>query len=278
MTSTDTDSDAKPMVIIDGQPVNIFSPVQALTDIITELKTRRDSFLACTLNVDHLVKLRSDDAFRAAYSKARFVTADGFPIVMLARVRGHSIQRTTGSDLIVPLCQAAASAGYSIFLLGSTDDTLAKAAQYLKQNCPGLEIAGMAAPPYGFDPTSDMASRMADTIAASGARLCLVALGAPLQERFSAHAMELTRGVGFMGVGASLDFFSGRQQRAPKLVQSLNMEWAWRLFSNPRRLWLRYAKCGALVMELLWNEILTTLFLLRNKKAMRDTDSRGLSP
>lgn len=278
MTGAETDTAAKSVVIIGGQPVNVFSPVQALTDIITELKNRRDSFLACTLNVDHLVKLRSDGAFRQAYSKARFVTADGFPIVMLARVRGHSIQRTTGSDLIVPLCRAAAESGYSVYLLGSTEDTLRKAAQYLKLNCPGLEIAGMAAPPYGFDPTSDMASSMADNIAASGARLCLVALGAPLQERFSAHAVGLTEGVGFMGVGAALDFFSGRQKRAPRIVQSLNLEWAWRLISNPRRLWLRYVRCAFLVLELLWNEGLGILPLTRDKQIAGDRDGRGFSP
>jgi len=235
--------------------LNLFSPAQAITAIVEQLKMGRESFLTCTLNLDHLVKLRRDPDFRTAYRQARFVMADGFPIVLLARLRGHTVKRTTGSDLVLPLCQVSAELRFPVYFLGSTPETLAKVSSRLGSLCPGLEISGMRSPDYGFDPSSREADEIATEIGASGARLCFVALGAPLQERFSTRAMMLVQGVCFLGVGASLDFLSGKQRRAPRLLQILNLEWAWRLVNNPHRLWLRYARCGLLFVNLLWREI-----------------------
>lgn len=201
------------------------------------------SFGVFTLNLDHVVKLRASSAFRAAYAKARFVTADGWPIVWAGRLQGVSAQRVTGADLIEPLCMQAAKSGVPVYLFGSRFEALSAAARELALRCPGLSIAGVCSPEGAFDPESEMATEHIRQIRESGAKLCFVALGAPKQEIFSMRALARTSGVGFVCIGAGLDFIAGLEKRAPRWVQVSGVEWLWRLVSNPKRLGGRYWQC-----------------------------------
>ena len=137
------------LVEIDGQSVNVADLTHALQAIINRL-IYPESFLICTLNVDHLVKLRRDSELRKAYARAELVTADGFPIVILGRIRGCQLQRAAGSDLIEPLCTVAARHRLPIFFLGSTFSVLSKSARRLTASRPNLEIAGVYAPSANF--------------------------------------------------------------------------------------------------------------------------------
>jgi len=208
------------------------------------------SFMVCTLNLDHLVKLRRDVEFQKAYSRAKFVTADGFPIVTLASISGSSIELTAGSNSVEPICKMAAHRNLPIYLVGSTLAVLRKSASTLVANYPGLDIRGVFSPPPGFDPTSLLADEIIKIISLSGAKICFVALGAPRQEIFSARAVERTSGICLFPIGASLDFIAGSQTRAPKVLQKLKLEWAWRLMLNPIRHFGRYSRCGYLFFEL----------------------------
>lgn len=201
------------------------------------------SFGVFTLNLDHVVKLRSSSAFRTAYSKARYVTADGWPIVWAGRLQGVTAQRVTGADLIEPLCLQAAKSGLPVYLFGSRFEALSGAARKLALRCPGLSIVGVCSPEASFDPESKMAAEHIKTIKESGAKLCFVALGAPKQELFSSQAMAQTDGVGFVCIGAGLDFIAGLEKRAPRWAQVSGVEWLWRLLSNPKRLGGRYWQC-----------------------------------
>ena len=84
-------------------------------------------------------------------------------------------------------------------------------------------------------------------IGASGAGLCLLALGAPKQEIFAAHAAARLPRTGFMSIGAGLDFLAGTQTRAPAWMRRLAAEWLWRLAGSPRRMAGRYARCFAIL-------------------------------
>ena len=234
---------------VESWGVNIPDMDRAVAAILERL-ARPAPFLVCTLNLDHLVKLRRDEAFRAAYAQAEIVTADGFPIVIAGRWQGAAVTRTTGADLIDPLCREAARRGVPVFLFGSTPEVLFRSARTLHGRYPGLDIRGVASPPGGFRPDSPEADAVIEQLDASGARLCFVALGAPKQELFAAYAMRRLSGVGFIGVGGGLDFIARVQRRAPLLVQKLNLEWFWRLLSDPRRMARRYWECGLLFLEI----------------------------
>lgn len=231
---------------VDGITINVVSLPDAVTSIVSAAQ-RGDNFSVCTLNLDHVAKLQQRPDFRAAYRRARFVTADGFPIVLLSRLLGTPIKRTTGADLVEPVCQAAREKGLPIFLLGSDHHTLATTARRLSQRYRGLEIAGIYAPGPNFDAHSDEADRAIERIRASGAKLCFVALGAPRQELFAARCLDELNGTGLLCIGAALDFIAGTRARAPSLTQRAGLEWAWRMLCEPRRLGPRYARCMAVV-------------------------------
>jgi N-acetylglucosaminyldiphosphoundecaprenol N-acetyl-beta-D-mannosaminyltransferase len=196
-----------------------------------------------TLNLDHIVKLRKDARFRAVYRRAGLITADGFPIVIACRLQGKSVTRVAGSDLIAPISAEAARSGKAIYLFGSNLQVLAKSSRALRERNPGLTVAGMFAPPQGFDPTSEVASRCVAAIGSSGADLCFVALGAPKQELFADHGKSLLPNVSFVCIGAGLDFIAGAQVRAPRWMRSSGLEWLWRAASDPQRLLYRYLLC-----------------------------------
>lgn len=228
-------------------------------------------FSVFTLNLDHIVKLKSDTAFREAYERARFISADGFPIVLAGRLKGHGLKRVTGSDVIDPVCALAASQGLPIYLLGSTDTVLETAVQRLKTRHPGLIVAGYHAPPFGFDPVSEAADDVVERVRKSGAAICFVALGAPKQELFADHASQAGPGPAMLCIGAGLDFIAGKQARAPALAQRLGAEWLWRLATDPRRLARRYLSCLVTFPFFLMEETLAE----RAKRRSRDRSGRN---
>ena len=213
----------------------------------------RDSFAAgrgfalATINLDHIVKLGRDPVFRAAYARQDMVVADGNPVVWLSRLAGSPVSLVPGSELVLPLSAEAVAAGVSVALVGSTEAALQGAADHLRRNVPGVEIAAMIAPPFGFDPAGPQAAEVLAQVRDSGARLCFLALGAPKQEELAARGRDIAPGVGFASVGAGLDFLAGRQTRAPLWVRRLALEWLWRALSSPRRLIPRYAACFAIL-------------------------------
>lgn len=232
--------------------VNVPNAAWLLDRVRQALHTRRGVAVA-TLNLDHVAKLRREPTFRNAYSSHDLVTADGFPIVVAGRLQGLDVERTPGSDLVFPLASLAADLGCSLALVGSTRESLATAGKRLQRDNPGLEIALTVSPPFGFDPLGPGAEQIGRDLRRSGAGLCFLAFGAPKQEILAARLKALAPEVSFVSVGAALDFISGHQVRAPRLFQRLNLEWAWRLFGNPRRLAGRYAQSAAELPGLLWS-------------------------
>ncbi len=207
----------------------------------------REGFALATLNLDHLVKLRGDPAFAAAYAAHDMVVADGNPVVALSRLAGRPVALLPGADLVRPLCALAAGAGVPVALVGSDAGTLARASERLTAEVPGLDIAWRHAPPMGFDPGSDAAGAVLDELRGRQIGLCLLALGAPKQECLAARGRVQAPGVGFASVGAGLDFIAGRQRRAPAWARRLALEWLWRALGDLRRLGPRYARCAAIL-------------------------------
>lgn len=218
-----------------------------LEQAISDRFASRRGFALATLNMDHLDKLRRDRAFRTAYAAQDLVVADGNPIVWMSKLAGRPVDLMPGSDLVLPLARLCAEHGVAMALVGSTQDSLEKAAEVLRRAAPGLEIPCCIAPPFGFDPAGEEAKAILEQVAASGARFCFLALGAPKQEIFAALGREVAPHIGFASVGAGLDFLAGSQVRAPRWVRRLALEWLWRLLSSPKRLAGRYARNFAIL-------------------------------
>lgn len=209
---------------------------------IDQRLARGQGFALATLNVDHLERLAHDLAFRHAYAAQDLVVADGNPIVWMSRLAGTPVALVPGSELVQPLADLAARHRAGLALVGGNKASMQLAAERLMARTPGLQIVLQAVPGFPFDPGGEEADQLIARISQSGARLCLLGLGAPRQERFAIRARDALPGVGFASIGAGLDFISGQQTRAPLLFRRAKMEWLWRMASNPRRLAGRYAR------------------------------------
>ena len=233
-----------------GVTVTVTDQPTLLDDLAARLRAGQ-GFSVATLNLDHVVKLSRNPRFRAAYAAHTHVTADGKPIVWLSRLAGQQVSLVPGSELIEPLVAKAVEARVPVAFFGSSQETLEVAADRLRARHRGLEIALCRAPVMGFDPESAVVEEDIAALKASGARLVFLALGAPKQEVFAARAQMALPEMGFVSVGAGLDFIAGTQRRAPAWVQAIAAEWLWRMLSDPRRLAARYGACIAVLPKLL---------------------------
>lgn len=189
-----------------------------------------------TLNTTGLMLVERMPFYRDFVAGADLVVADGQPLVWLSPLFGPRLPtRVAGIDLIEQLAEQASRLGHSIYLLGAETDTVAAAATELLCRHPGLRIAGYH---HGF--LGDGAAEVARTIAASGANILLVGMGSPRQEQFiDTYWGELGVNIA-IGVGGSFEVLAKRLHRAPRWVQRAGLEWAFRMFQEPRRLTGRY--------------------------------------
>lgn len=209
-----------------------------------------------TCNVDHLIKLQSDAHFREVYSQAEAVVADGMPIVWASRLlRSPLKQRVTGSDIVPALGHLLAQRGYRIFLLGAAEGIAERAKHNLEAQFPEIEIVGTYSPSYGFEQNEKECEWITAMIRSKKPDIVLVGVGAPKQEKWI-HRYHQQYGAPIsIGVGAALDFMAGEVKRAPVFLQRTSLEWVWRLFQEPKRLWKRYLVDDMKFLGLLFREM-----------------------
>lgn len=174
--------------------------------------------------------------------------------------------RVYGPELMLRICARATSEGLSIFLYGSTPEVLERLKSNLVARFPSLVIAGAVPSRFRTISPSEK-TRVVSDIRASGASIVFCGLGCPRQEVWTYEYREAL-GVPIIAVGAAFDFFAGTVRQAPKVLQRYGLEWAFRLVSEPRRLWRRY---------LLLNPRYLTL-LAAQRLGVRRFDGSGIPP
>ena len=173
-----------------------------------------------------------DPEYRDILKRAAMVLADGTGLLWGMRFLGLPLQeRVTGIDFAEHLCRAAAVEGWPVYFLGAKGDTAEVCAAALAARYPGLVVAGAR---DGYFDMEDVS--VPEAVAASGARVLLVAMGLPRQEKWVALHRERLGPLLAVGVGGSFDVFAGRLSRAPRWVQRAGLEWLYRLFQEPGRL------------------------------------------
>ncbi len=200
----------------------------------------RESRYVCAATVHMVMEAHDDPAFRDAVNGADLVTPDGMPLLWGLRLLGvPAATRVRGTDLMGALCARACLERVHIGLYGGTPEVLEALAAVLPRCFAGLRIAYRWSPPFGpVRPEED--DRIVRAINASGARILFVGLGCPKQERWMAsHKGRILAPM--VGVGAAFDFLAGLKRQAPRWMQDAGLEWCFRLLSEPRRLWRRYA-------------------------------------
>ncbi|PCJ56741.1 MAG: hypothetical protein COA73_11700 [Candidatus Hydrogenedentota bacterium] len=221
------------------------------------IQNRLPGFIV-TPNVDHVCMFHRNGRFHEAYERAFIAIPDGTPLMWSAKIFGTPLkQKLSGSDMVPALSEFAARKGYSVFFLGGHPGTAEKSAVALQEQYPGLQVAGVNCPPMGFDTDPKALQAVIDHLIKAKPDICFVALGAPKQEYFMSHYLDVTGIPASIGIGGSFDFVCGRTKRAPKWVQNSGFEWLWRLSMEPRRLWRRYLVDDLIFFHLFFNEIRT---------------------
>lgn len=202
-------------------------------------------FQVSTVNLDFLVRARTDSRVRAIFERSDLNVPDGTPVVWLGRLLGKRIPgRIAGADLVPAVVARLAASGGRVFLLGGEGGVAEKAAARLVEQHPNLVVAGTYQPPRSAVEDMDNAAILT-RLAESRADVLLVALGHPKQERWiEMHRSELPVSVA-IGVGCVLDLIAGHSRRAPRWMQATGLEWAYRLGQEPRRLVKRYVTDAA---------------------------------
>jgi N-acetylglucosaminyldiphosphoundecaprenol N-acetyl-beta-D-mannosaminyltransferase len=238
-----------------GMPFSIteFDAVCAAVD--ARIQSREPGFIV-TPNVNLVCNFHRDPQFREVYPKAFLWLADGMPLMWVARILGVRLpEKLSGSDMVPWLSSHSAKEGYRIFFFGGLPGSADIAAQRLRQRYPTLQVAGSYCPPMGFEKDPEENARAIKTIHDAKPDILFVALGTPKQELWlDAHMHEIQVPVS-IGVGAALDFLSGKVKRAPRWVQRAGCEWVWRLIQEPRRLWRRYLVDDMMIVLLLLREL-----------------------
>lgn len=210
-----------------------------------------------TPNVDHVVLYQESAALRRAYAAAGLVLADGAPVVAASKLLGRPLpERVAGSDLVPQLFNEAAAQRLAlrVYLLGAAPGVGLQAAERIVAAWPGMEVAGVASPPLGFEHDAAINGELVAEINACQADLLLIGLGAPKQELWIyRHQAELRVPVALC-IGATIDFLAGRRARAPRWMRCAGLEWLFRVLLEPRRLARRYARDAWLFPRLLWRE------------------------
>jgi N-acetylglucosaminyldiphosphoundecaprenol N-acetyl-beta-D-mannosaminyltransferase len=242
-------------------------------DAIAALVERGRGGVVITPNVDHIVRLARDHAFRAICDAADLSLADGTPVVWAARLLSTPVpSKVSGSDLMMPLARLAARRGWRIYLLGGAPGAADAAAARLRGEL-GAHIVGVDAAMVTVEGDEDGERAIVERIRAARPDLVLVALGSPKQERLSARIRERVRPAVLICVGISLSFVAGHVSRAPRVLSRLGLEWVYRLAQEPRRLWRRYLIEDPRFAAIVWR----TSRLPRSAR-VRVVEPRGRAP
>lgn len=185
-----------------------------------------------TLNAELVYNAYHNRYLQEIINSARLVTPDGVGIVWAARRLGYRVEeRVTGIDMFYNLCKLAAEKGWGVYFLGAAPGVAKKAGEKLASMYPGLNISGNH---HGFF-NDEENKAIIDEIKSKSPELLFVAMGAPKQE-YWINRMKDELGVPVcMGVGGSFDVVAGIKKRAPNFIIKLNLEWFYRLITEPVR-------------------------------------------
>jgi N-acetylglucosaminyldiphosphoundecaprenol N-acetyl-beta-D-mannosaminyltransferase len=202
-----------------------------------------------------IVDSQQDERLRGILNGSRMAMPDGMPLVWLGRMKRRPIRRVTAPDFFETVMRDPRAAGIRHYFYGGSPETVERIAARATKMLGEGAVAGWHSPP--MRPAGAMEDdAVIEDIAARAPHVIWVGLGLPKQEYWMEnHARRLPASL-LLGVGAAFDWFAGVQPRAPKLLQSLGLEWAHRVASEPKRLWPRYRKVVPQAMRIFTREML----------------------
>lgn len=219
------------------------------------LKGEGGNGVVITPNLDHLVKLQKDEEFYHCYQEAEWVVCDSKVLWLCSKLLKTSFPETIpGSSFFTTYysqfsihCEKYEAIKTrvlpepKIFLLGARPGVAHTAMERINQAVGWNIVVGAHSPSYGFEKNSDEIMEISQIINESGANVVLVGVGAPKQEKFITTYRRDMPGVKiWFALGATIDFEAGYIPRAPKALRKLCLEWLFRIYCEPKRMFKRY--------------------------------------
>lgn len=204
------------------------------------------------VNAYTLALADGDQSYAAVLSGDSINLPDGKPISIVSGLVRHAprLKQIRGPKLFLDAFDVGRGYGVRHYLLGSSDDVLAKLQERLSHQFPGCEIVGVESPPYRVLTDLEIAAQD-ERIRAAGPDIVWVGLGTPKQDREASRLAQST-GLTCVAVGAAFDFAAGEVREAPRWMTNLCLEWIFRLISEPRRLWRRYFFGNIKFLQIAW--------------------------
>jgi N-acetylglucosaminyldiphosphoundecaprenol N-acetyl-beta-D-mannosaminyltransferase len=205
------------------------------------------------VNVDKLIKVRSDPGLRRIVEGCDLISVDGQPVIWASRLLGSPVRgRVTGIDLMEALVARSAVRGWGTYFLGARAEVVARVAEHYLRKYAGLRVAGFR---DGYW-TGEEEGAVVASVREARPDILFVGISSPRKEYFiNRHLGAL--GVPFvMGVGGSFDVVAGVTRRAPQLLRRIGFEWFWRLLQEPRRMWRRYLVDDMAFIRLVTRELM----------------------
>ena len=220
-----------------GLAFDTVTMTEAVARCLTMCHAERTSHVVVTANASHLCMMRHDVELARACRDGELIVADGMSVVWALRASGQAApERVAGVELMECLLAAAGKHRLRVYFLGARREVVSELAELSRAHYPGIEIAGFRDGYFGPEDHLDIV----EEIRASGAHMLFVGMPTPFKETWcERHRHRLNVPV-IMGVGGSFDVLAGFIKRAPRVIQSLGLEWFWRLLMEPRKLWKRY--------------------------------------
>lgn len=222
-------------------------------DQIFLLGSNNISSYVCVANVHMLIEAFFDKNFCEIVNNANLVSSDGVPLAKGINILyGINQERIAGMDILPDLLKLAEKGNVSVFFYGGTDLMLKKTHDFCSMKYPYLKIGGFISPP--FRPLTNIEEEeYIRKINESGAGFVFVALGCPKQEKWMA-SMKGRINACMIGIGGALPVMVGIQKRAPEWMQKYGLEWVYRLYQEPKRLFGRYFKTNTIFIYLFIKE------------------------
>ena len=238
-----------------GMNIDALTPDEAL-DRLWELTEDGNGRAVHLCNAYTLASALRDPALRAAIRQADLRLPDGMPVIWVGRRAGFPQlrRRVYGPDLMTGALCTGQALGIRHYLYGSTPQVINALVPRLAQLAPRAEVVGAESPP--FRPLrADEEVELVERIRLAQPDVVWIGLGTPLQDLFVARFRDRL-GATLVAVGAAFDFIAGTKPQAPVWLQDRGLEWAFRLATEPRRLWRRYLFGNARFLAATWRQLL----------------------
>jgi N-acetylglucosaminyldiphosphoundecaprenol N-acetyl-beta-D-mannosaminyltransferase len=242
--------------------ISPLSMQQIIDKVDRNIREEGDNMLVTSVNSAMTIISKKNKLISDAINFSNIINIDGMSIYFALRILGFKVpERVAGPDLFYNLIKLSSDKGYRVYFLGSKPEAIQAMISNFNSEFPKLKIAGYQ---HGYYKEDEM-DMIFKNIENSKADMLFLGITSPKRELFINEYFSRSHVKIWKGVGGAFDIFANLTKRAPKWIQNIGMEWFYRLYQEPKRMWKRYLITNTVFVGLILMEIFRKVFNLRRK-------------